>query len=164
MLLITVFLAIIVNTSCNNTANSGSKTSANPITVVEYDYITKEYFKNATVPIGKDMVKTEVFTKTINTKVAGEPALFGFTAYDVKRNENEAPFALIIKYDMDYTKNSPFGGQPRKLQETKYFCLPSAKASETMHTKFQEEVAKMPYKDYEVFMSSLSQLLAELYL
>ncbi len=139
-----------------------TKVAVNPITSAEYNYLADEYSKNAEGAMDNNLEKAEVYTKEIKSNFHGEDANYTFTAFDIKRKGDSAPIAIFVKMDIDRLY-STLGDYTRK-QETKYLVIPSGKAEDALHTKYNQEVEKLGFKDYEIFLSNLSRLLAELYL
>ncbi|MGB0932518.1 MAG: hypothetical protein ACPGVB_17170, partial [Chitinophagales bacterium] len=139
-----------------------TKEAVNPMSSAEYNYLTTEYVKNVEGAMGNSLEKKEVYTKVVKSNFHGEDANYTFTAYDIHRKGEGAPIAIWVKLDIDRLY-STLGEHTRK-QETKYLCIPSGKASDALHTKYNEEVEKLGFKDYEVYLSNLSRLLADLYL
>lgn len=139
-----------------------AKEIVNPITSTEYNYLANEYAKNADGAMGNNLEKKEVYSKEVKSQFHGEDANYAVTAYDIQRKGENVPIAVMIKMDIDRLY-STLGDHTRK-QETKYLVIPSGKANDALHKKYNEEVEKLGFKDYEVFLSSLSRLLAELYL
>ncbi|MEZ4888902.1 MAG: hypothetical protein R3E32_29520 [Chitinophagales bacterium] len=139
-----------------------TKEAVAPITSAEYNYLTETYAKNDAAAMENNLEKKEVYNKDIKSSFHSEDANYVFTAYDINRKGENAPIAILIKMDVDRLF-STLGDYTRK-QEKIYLCIPSGKADAALHTKYNEEVEKMGFKDYEIYLSNLSKLLAELYL
>lgn len=142
--------------------NTTTKEAVNPMTSSEYNYLIKDYAENDEAAMGKNLAKTEVYKKVENSSFRGEDANYTVSAFDINRKGEAAPIGVLIKLEIDRLY-STLGENTRK-QKTKYLCIPSAKSSSALHDKYNEEVQKLGFKDYEIYLSHLSKLLSELYL
>ncbi len=139
-----------------------NKETVNPMTSSEYNYLMTEYAENDAAAMGKNLAKNEVYKKEVTSTFRGEDANYVVTAFDINRKGETAPIALLVKLEVDRLYSTM--GENTRKQETKFLCIPSAKSSSALHDKYNEEVQKLGFKDYEVYLSHLSKLLAELYL
>ncbi len=149
--------------ACNSNGTGANRARAKAITAIEYNYLVKDYAKNTDANLSKGLSQKEVFTKNTSVTYKGEPATYKFTAFDIMHEGETVPTAVFVRFEIDRLFSS-LGGQSQRKQETKHFCIPSAKASSGLHDSYNEAVQKLGYKDYEVFLSNLTQLFAEVYL
>jgi len=149
--------------ACSNGSGNSSGKKPAPLSAVEYDYLVEEYQKNPESLREKGFTKTEIYSDAIKTKHQGQDANFTFIAYAIKRDNNDAPAAIFVQYESDKMVTM-LGGAPQRKTETRYFCIPSEKSSESLKKRFTESVEKMNYKDYEVFMSNVANILSKVYL
>lgn len=151
------------NQSGSGAATGGSKKSTQPLSVVEYDHLAKEYAENPDGDLKHDLSKKEIYSKEYKLQYQKEEAVFKFTAYDINRNADEAPAAILVKFDIDRLFTT-LGAAPQRREMTKYFCIPSNGASESIHEKYNESVQELGFKDYEVYIKGVSDLLAEVHM
>lgn len=156
------FFSVAMLSSCQQGGASADK-AVEPISAFEYDYLVKEYPKSTTGTLEKGLLKEELYSQATKSKYRDQDANYVLTAYDIKRGEGEKPIAVLLKLDMDRVVSSLMGADKRQ-NDTEYFCIPSAKASEDLHKRFKIAVTDLGYKDYEVLMGHLTRLLAEVHL
>ena len=153
--------AILALSSACNTG--GSKAESAALTAAEYEYLTKEYSKTPDAALEKGLSKEELFKKDTKVKFKSEDADYKFTAYKIK--QGSAASAIFIKFEIDrlYTSLGLGSGTQRK-QEVRYFCIPSSASASTLLDSYDDAVQQLGYKDYEVFLRNLTELLREVYL
>lgn len=162
LFLLLCFVSLGFNACQQEGGGAAAKEAVKPMTSTEYNYLTTDYAENDEAAMGNNLEKKEVYTKKSTSKFHSEDANYVFTAYDITRKGENAPTAVLVKMEIDRLY-STLGDYTRK-QETKYLCIPSKKSNDALHKKYNEEVEKLGFKDYEVFLSNLSRLLAEVYL
>lgn len=144
-------------------SSSKNKRSAKAINALEYDYLMEEYTKNPDAALEKDLSKTEIFAKSIESEYQREAAKFGVKAYRIERKGDDAPIAILIEMDIDRLFTT-LGGAPQRKEVTQYFCIPGSGATDALHEKYLSSVQELGVKDYEIYISNLSKLLAEVYM
>jgi len=140
-----------------------SKKSAQPLSAVEYEHLATEYAANPDGDLKHELSKKEIYKKEYKLQYQKEEAIFKFTAYDINRTADEAPAAILIKFDIDRLFTT-LGAAPQRKEMTKYFCIPSNSAAQSIHDKYNESVQELGFKDYEVYIKGVSDLLAEVHM
>ena len=148
--------------ACNQGGNSGN--TAKALKSSDFDYLTEKYTKNPDGALENGLAKKEIFKEPTTVQFKNEDANYVFTAYQIN-NSDGATNALLIRFDIDRMFTPLImSAEPQRKQETYYFCIPSSKSEKTLFDKYNEAVQKLGYKDYEVFLSSLTKLLAKVYM
>ncbi|MGB1206388.1 MAG: hypothetical protein ACPG5B_12110 [Chitinophagales bacterium] len=155
-----LFIAITFGSACSQ---SGGKAEAVALSAGEYEYLTKEYSKTPDAALEKGLSKEELFKKDTKVEFKNQDANYKFTAYKIAQGGTAN--AIFIKFEIDrlYTSLGLGSGTQRK-QETRYFCIPSSASASTLLDSYDEAVQQLGYKDYEVFLRNLTELLREVYL
>lgn len=146
--------------SCQNagTGTSGNNAAkAPPLSASEFGYFAKEYKgSNLKADFKLDMIKEQSFEE----KYKGSPAKYQAKAYNITRTGDNAPCGILVELGINRIQTALQGKGERK-SETQYICLPSAKASANLHQQYNTAIRSLGYKDFEVFTSFLSRVLAE---
>ena len=156
---ICLLLSLSIFVSCQNGSGSSAEKNITAISSADYDYLTNDYKgENLKEGFKLEKIKEQSFKETYNNAPANYKAL----AYKVILGSGDAS-AILIELQIDRQQSSLLGKAQRK-SDTKYICLPSAKASESLHSKYVKDIQSLGYKDFEVYTSFLSRVFADLYL
>ncbi len=149
--------------SCQNAGGSASgKSAATAITDAEYHYLVEEYSKKGGGSLEKGLKKSQIFNNESTLKFKDEDADYKFTAFRISGDDGQTK-GVLIRFDIDRIF-TPLSGSPKRDQQVKYLCVPSAASASTLHQHYVKQIRKMDYIDNEVFLSNLSKLLAEVYM
>lgn len=160
--LFTILVSIcLCLTSCQSGDSAGgNKVSVTPISVAEYDYLTKDYPLAMDKPMERGLTKEEIYNEKVATKYQDEEANFEFTAYNIKREGEAAPCAIFIAFNTNRLYTTLVGAPKRKM-EKKYFCIPANKSSKALFDKHDFETQKLDFKDFEIYLSNFTKLFSK---
>ncbi len=156
---ICLIMMMLIFISCQNGTGAAASKNVTAISSTDYDFFTNDYKgENLKEGFQLEKIKEQSFKETYNSA----PANYKAIAYKVIQG-SEDPSAVLIELQIDRQQSSLMGKAQRKT-ETKYICLPSAKAPESLHTKYTKDIKSLGYKDFEVYTTFLSRIFADLYL
>ena len=152
-------LSLSIFVSCQNGSGNSVEKNITAISSADYDYFTNDYKgENLKEGFKLEKIKEQSFKETYNNTPANYKAL----AYKVIQGSGDAS-AILIELQIDRQQSS-LSGRAQRKSDTKYLCLPSAKAPESLHSKYIKDIQSLGYKDFEVYTSFLSRVFSDLYL
>ena len=155
----TILLGLLL-TFLPSCQNSTSKTPIEPINSQEYLYFVKDYESKGAK---SGYTLKEVYSNQTKARYQNQPAKYNFTASEILRDGSDRAAAILIKLEVDrlYTNLS---GPSRRSQKTHYICVPASASPASTWDRYNRLIADLGLRDYEVYISDLTKLLAKLQL
>lgn len=135
-----------------------NQTTVTPINSQDYRYFAKEY---ATKGDKSGFLLKEVYTNSTKARYQNQAANYNFTASEIIRDGSEQAVSILIKLEVDRLYTS-LSGPAKRNQKTHYICIPSEKAPANTWDQYNRTIADLGLRDYEVYISDLTKLLAKL--
>lgn len=157
-----VLLLCLLTFACQtDVATPQKKASAKALNISDVEYFTKTYKAGMEVKDGFSL--KECYSKLSSEAYQGQPAEYGFKAWEIMRDGSSSASGILIEFKTDRLKTSLMGAAKRK-KNAFYYVVPSANAASTLHESFKKNFEALGFKDNEVFIAHFGRLLSELYL